>query len=139
MSVTSPRALAGLLAWLAGGTLLAAVLGAFALVPLQLVYGLGALALAVALHEAPGRGMPLLERLTGPLPALQLEGLCLGASVALVFPALGAFALTASAVNEAWVDEVWRLWFPTLPLLGAFVGLGRGARRVLVAWLARDD
>ena len=97
MSVTSPRALAGLLAWLAGGTLLAAMLGALALVPLQLVYGLGALALAAALHEAPGRGMPLLERLTGPLPALQLEGLCLGASVALVFPALGAFALTARA------------------------------------------
>jgi hypothetical protein len=135
------RFLGALAACLGLGTLAAAMLGLLNAVPLQLVHGITGLALAALLFLAPGLFHGRLRRLPGreePRDSLA----ALGAAAALAFTGLGAFALAATAVNAAYADVVWKLFFPFLPVAGALGGLGREGWRATLRWLdaeSRDE
>jgi MFS family permease len=132
------RFLAVLLAFLLLGTLAAAALGLLNAVPLQLFYALAAAGLAALLGTAPALAHRQFRRRVAPSePRDSLAAL--GASAALVFAGLGAFALVASRVNEGYVDEVWPLFYPGLPLFAALAGLAREGYLATLRWLGADE
>ena len=132
------RFLAVLLALLLLGTIAAAALGLLNVVPFQFVYALAAAALGALLGLAPALAHRQLRRRLEPVePRDSLAAL--GVAAALAFAGLGAFVLVASRVNDGYVDEVWRLFFPGLPLLAALAGLAREGYRATLRWLAADD
>ena len=123
------------------GTLAAAALGLLNAISFQFVYAVAALALAALLFLAPQWVHRQLQR--SPEPEEPRDSLgALGGAAALVFAALGAFVLVASAVNGEYTDTVLPVFFPILPVFAALAGLGREGWRATLRWLdaeGRDD
>lgn len=116
------------------GTLAAAVLGLLNAISFQLAYALAGLALAGVLFGSPRWIYRQLMRAPEPDEPRDSLG-ALGAAAALVFAALGAFVLVASAVNREYIDAVQPLFFPILPVFAALAGLGREGWRATLRWL----
>ena len=128
------RFLGGLASCLLLGTLAAAALGLLNAIAFQPTYAAAGLGLAGVLFTAPQWIYRQLKR--SPEPEEPRDSLgALGAAAALVFAALGAFVLVASAVNDTYTDAVLPLFFPLLPVLAALAGLGREGWRATLRWL----
>lgn len=132
------RFLGALGACLLLGTLAAALLGLLNALPFQLVYGLTAVLLAALLFLAPVLIHRQLQRQPWPEEPRDSLG-ALGGAAALAFTGLGAFVLISSQVNGAYVDAVWKLLFPTLPVFGVLAGLGREGYRATLRWLDAES
>jgi len=132
--VIDARFLGTLASCLLLGTLAAAALGLLNAISFQLAYALAGLALAGVLFGSPQWIYRQLMRAPEPEEPRDSLG-ALGAAAALVFAALGAFVLVASAVNGEYIDAVQPLFFPILPVFAALAGLGREGWRATLRWL----
>lgn len=132
------RFLGTLAACLCLGTLAAALLGLFNALAVQVVYGLTSLLLTALLFLAPPVvHRQLMRQAHAEEPRDSLGAL--GSAAALAFTGMGAFVLASSLVNEAYVQEVWKLLFPTLPVFGVLAGLGREGYRATLRWLDAES
>jgi hypothetical protein len=120
------------------GALVSAALGLLAIASLQVVYAIAAAALAFFLYRFPDLCLRLLGPSPDPESRLPLVVAMGGVSAAVVIVGIGAFAFTAAAVDDAFLETVWRPVFPGLPGVAGFLGFGRALRRELLRWAAED-
>ena len=132
------RFLGALAACLCLGTLAAALLGLANALSVQFVYGLTSVLLTALFFLAPAIVHRQLKRQAQAEEPRDSLG-ALGSAAALAFTGLGAFVLVSSLVNEDYVDEVWKLLFPTLPVFGVLAGLGREGYKATLRWLDAES
>lgn len=134
----TPRYLISLSVALGAFIVAAAALGVLNALAWQGVYAVSAGALAVGFFLLPVLCRRLLRRGAPEAGDMALSLGAGGVAAVAVLLGTGAFAAVSAAVNDGFVAEVWKLFFPTLPLIGALAGLGRFAYLELLRWIDTD-
>lgn len=134
----SLRLILAAIATLLATTIAAAGLGVVNVVPTQLVWALSGSAFGFGLYRLPGLLRMLFARIDGRADAGVLALSAGGTAAVAALIGIGAHALLSSRFSDAWLETVWTVWFPGLPLAGILAGLGRFAYLEAMRWAAAD-
>ncbi|HSG91793.1 MAG TPA: hypothetical protein VLA56_21420 [Pseudomonadales bacterium] len=135
MSARFLLALAGLLVL---GVVAAAAVGLLNALAAQPFYAVAGALLAAGFYLSPMLARRLLARLAADATPTALSLGAGGVAAITALLGLGAFVLSASLVNDAYVDAVWPLFFPALPLMAFLAGLGRYGYLELMRWVRAE-